>query len=52
MQWAIIFFVDIGKLSKLMVQLSQYYHCSILELYKLPIVQLYDLVDVINTGAK
>lgn len=40
------------NLSKTLVQLSQYYHCNFLELYNTPIIQIYELVEIINSGAK
>lgn len=47
----IIFFVDVKKLSRTIVQLSQCYHCSILDLYNTPIIQIYNLVETINEGS-
>lgn len=46
-----ISFVDVKKLSKTIVQLSQFYHCNILELYNLPIIQIYELVEMINSAS-
>ena len=47
----IIFFVDVKKLSRTIVQLSQGYHCSVLDLYNTPIIQIYNLVEMINEGS-
>ena len=46
------FFVNINNLKKIIVQLSQYYHCDIMNLYNTPIVQIYELVEIINDGVK
>lgn len=45
------FQIEPKKIGRLIVQLSQFYHCSALELYNTPIQQIFDLVDVINAGA-
>ena len=47
-----IYFVDLKQLSKIIVQLTLEYHCSALELYNTPIMQIYDLVELINEGYK
>lgn len=33
-----------------MVGLSLAYHCSLLELYNTPIVDIYELIDLANAG--
>lgn len=48
----IICFFDMKNLSKTLVQLSQFYHCDFLELYNTPIIQIFDLVEIINNGVK
>ena len=44
---------DEKAIGKIIVQLSTYYHCSILDLYNTPITQILNIVDLINeTGSK
>lgn len=44
--------IDEKAIGKVIVQLSTYYHCSILDLYNTPITQILAIVDLINEGSK